>query len=184
MKPRNPIMSYSEMCEMNEQTAKNRLYSKDADASERISAMISDTKASIERMPKERISLNNTELVRSTALMYLTSCDATGCLPSKIGLARACGISRTALDDFMAKNPTSRTTEFLETFFDACAELLSNAALIGGVHPIFGIFVAKAIYKWKDVQQVEVVNTRDALHDSSDLTAAEVAQKYAELPED
>ena len=183
MKPKNPIMSFDEMREMNEQVAQNRLYSKDADASERISAMISDTKASIEKMPKERIALHDTELVRQTALTYLSACDAAGCLPSKIGLARACGISRTAIDDFMAKNPSSRTTEFLETFFDACAELLSNAALIGGIHPIFGIFVAKAVYKWKDVQQVEVVQPQTGPL-FTETNPIDIANKYNALPED
>lgn len=97
--------------------------------------------------------------------------------------ARACGISRTAIDDYMAKNPSSRTTAFLEVFFDACAELLSNAALIGGIHPIFGIFVAKAIYKWKDVQQVEFVQPQSGPLDCT-VNLEEMAEKHKELPDD
>lgn len=183
-KPKGKIMGFPEMVEMNQEIAQtSRLYSKDIDVGDRISAMISDTRQSIEQMP-ERISLNDTRTVRRVALAYLTACDKGGCLPSKIGLARACGLSRQAIDSFMSQNPGHSTTEFFEVFFDACAELLSNAALIGGVHPIFGIFVAKAVYKWKDVQQVEFTTNNSPLHSENSATADEIAAKYAELPAD
>lgn len=181
--PKGNIQSYEQMISSNQQITQSRLYARDDATSEKISAMVESTRQSLEQMPK-KIDLHDTELVRRVALQYLTACDNTACLPSKTGVCRALGISRQAVDAYMQREPKSSTTAFLEVFFDACAELLTNAALIGGIHPIMSIFIAKSIYKYKEVSTLEVVNPHDALHDSSDLTAAEVAQKYAELPAD
>ena len=47
----------------------------------------------------------------------------------------------------MNNNPRHSTTEYLSIVFDAFNELLSNAALAGSVHPVYAIFLGKAVYQ-------------------------------------
>lgn len=158
-KPKYPAMTDEQMDAMNlEIRGSNRLYSKTEDTSDKISYLVHNATEAMTNLP-EKIALRDTETVKDVSLRYLRSCEQTGVLPSKIGLARACGMTRAAIDDFMRRHPEHETTTFLSLFCDTCAELLNNSALIGGVHPIVAIFCSKAIYKWREA--VEIVTPQN-----------------------
>ena len=181
-KPKNAIMSYSEMIEANEVRASSRMFSKDTDNGEKISALVNNTRKDLAAMP-ERISLGDTATVRTVTELYLMSCDEVGVLPSKIGLCRAYGCSRQAVVDYMNNNPRHSTTEYLSIVFDAFNELLSNAALAGSVHPVYAIFLGKAVYGLRDNTVLEIkTEEKNPLH--SNVTADEIAKKYEALPDD
>ena len=173
-KPAHEILSYSDMVEMNEAKRLTRLYSKTEDASERVSALIANAAAELDNLPS-RISLRDTQTVKAVTRQYLLACEQTGVLPSKMGLARAFGVSRQAIDNFISRNGEHDTTEFLRICFDTFAELLSNSALIGGVHPIMAIFVEKAVFGWKEQNVVEI-STPNPLGES--ISQDELAARY------
>ena len=180
-RPKGSIMSYSEMVEANEIRASSRMFSKDTDNGEKISTLVSNVRREFATMP-EKISLRDTEMVRRVTEQYLKSCDATGVLPSKIGLCRAYGCSRQAITDYMNNNPNHSTTDYLSIVFDAFNELLSNAALAGSVHPVYAIFLGKAVYGLRDNSSVEikVSNNNQLPYDFSN----EQAMQFMGLPED
>ena len=181
-KPKNTIMSYSEMIEANEVRASSRMFSKDTDSGEKISALVNNTRRELAAMP-ERISLRDTATVRTVTEQYLKSCDITGVLPSKIGLCRAYGCSRQAVVDYMNNNPQHSTTEYLSIVFDAFNELLSNAALAGSVHPVYAIFLGKAVYGLRDNITLEVSRPKDDTLGYTDFSP-EAIQRFSDLPED
>ncbi len=173
-KAKRPVMTYGEMVEMNESKRGTRLYSKIEDGTDKVQALINQTLQELVNIP-DRISLRDTQAVRNIALAYVNSCAQTGVLPSKMGLARACGITRKGIDDYMFRNPESETTVFLSLLFDAFAECLSNAALTGSCHPIFAIFVEKALFGWRDALTIEASPTN--VLGSDEMTAADLQAK-------
>ena len=87
-------------------------------------------------------------------MRYLHSCERTGAIPSKIGLARACGVNRKSFDKFMREHPDHPTTAFLEIVTDAFSEALTQASLNGSVQPIVSIFLQKALYGMRENEQI------------------------------
>ena len=179
-KPAHEIMSPSEMLELAEEQRMTRLYSKVEDSTDKVQALVGTLADELANMP-ERISLRDTATVKIVAAQYVDACRTVGVIPNKIGLCRAMGISRQAADSFMDRNPDHPTSQFLEIVYDSFAELLSNSALIGASHPIFSIFITKAVYKWRDNISVEYVgNNQNSIY--GEYTPEQVVQKYEELP--
>lgn len=153
--PKNGIMDSDSMDRMNVQTVgSSRLYAKDVDAGEKVAAIVHMAADSMAKVP-EKINLYDAEQVRAVTLEYLRSCERTGALPSKIGVARAMGITRQTIDAFLKSHPDQPSAQFLELLFDACAEALTNAALAGGVREITAIFISKAQFGWRDTITLE-----------------------------
>ena len=148
-KPKGNIQTDSEMDESNALIVQNHLYGKDLDASEKVSAIVSAISENLIDIPKQ-IRLSDTEQVKSVTKRYLRSCYRTGVIPSKTGLARACGCTRNGLDKFVREHPGHATSEYLQICFEAFAEMLSMSSLTGGNHAIVGIFLLKAMYGFKD----------------------------------
>lgn len=156
-----------------------RLYSKDVDSGEKIGMLVRDLTNEVSDIG-EKINFNDTELVRRTTLRYLQSCERTGKIPTKIGLARACGCSRRAFERFIQRHPDHTTTAFLEVAIDAFSEALSQASLNGSVQPIVSIFLQKAIYGMRENDQVatpqdnplgEATSTEDLMKKYAELTS-------------
>lgn len=180
-RPSHEIMNSEEMDAMNGQILlDNRLYSKGADGTEQVRAILSEITGDLIETP-QKIRLGDTAAVEATTRAYVSSCVRSGVLPSRQGHARSMGVSRQGVSKFMRQHPEHETTAYLEIVYDAFAEALSMASLTGRVHPIVGIFVLKAIYGWRDglPEEQELENTVDV-----GLSAAEIARKYAELPDE
>lgn len=159
--------------------SRSYLYSKDIDSGDKIGIIISSLTKEIEEVG-EKTNLSNTAQVRENSIRYLKSCQRTGSIPSKIGLARALGMSKYGITRFMKLHPEHSTTQFLEILFDAFAEALSQASLNGSVHPIVAIFLQKALYDMRENTTI-VEPKNDPLGEASDSET--LAQKYAELTE-
>ena len=173
-KPAGHILADDEMMELAESQHRSRLYSKDADGSEKIQAIVETLSDELKQMPK-KISLRDTETVVNTAQRYVNACGSTGTIPTKIGLCRAMGCSRNAVDNFMGNNPEHPTTEALRIIFDAFSEALNAAALSGSVQPIVSIFISKAVYGWRDTAQIEVVQNSTML--GPELSAEDIEKR-------
>ena len=110
--PANDMMEYQDMVNMQQRKRNSRLYAKtDSDSADKISTLIDTTANELSKMVlSDKISLKNVETVRRKSEEYIKACQDTGTLPSKIGLSRAFGISRQAIEDFMKRNPTHATS--------------------------------------------------------------------------
>ena len=180
--PKNEIMTINEMDDMNyEILSHSRLYDRDTSASEKVAVTVGAITQQLIDFPAERISLRDANTVKATTYNYLKSCERIGIIPSKIGLSRALGISRTAIDAFVRRNPDSETGRFLSMAFDAFAEMLSANSLSGSVHPIVSIFLQKALYGFRDNS---AVIEQSELPEENSLTIEEIEQRYADLPEE
>ena len=177
-RPANPPMDYQEMLSMNRDRQAGRLHTGDSSAV--VSTLIKNAAKELSSMG--RISLNDTATIRQKTFEYLDACKETGVVPAKTGLARAFGVSRQAIDDFMKRNPTHETSLFLDVVLDAFVEVLTNSALYGGTNIIMSIFLSKAIYKLRDNTTLEIVNTSASDNDYS--TPEQIARKYNTLPAD
>ncbi len=135
----------------------NRIYNKqNAEGGAIVSEIVTQLAEDLARMP-QKADLKNTAQIERICISYVDACAKAGAIPSKIGLARALGMSRRTVDYFMERHPEHPTAQLLEIVFDAFSEALSTAALAGATNNIFSIFVSKALYKWKDTVSIEAV---------------------------
>ena len=131
--------------------------------------------------PGKKIKLADTKQVIRTLDRYLKSCERIGAIPNKSGFAVACGTNRNAFTRFAAAHPEHPTTKFLEVVFESFADINVQAGQSGSCHPIFAMFVLKALYQMRENDKVEqpAENPLGEITDTSELM-----KKYAEmLPE-
>lgn len=143
--PSGVIKSDEEMDAHNLVVAESALYSKTIDSGAKVGMLIKNLSDEMSKIGTP-INFRDTETVRDTCMRYLRSCERTGVIPSKTGLARACGVSSKGIDAFVKKNPGHPSAELFQILIEAFAEALSQASLNGSVHPIVGIFLQKALY--------------------------------------
>lgn len=177
---KNKPMSLEQMNEMNtEIVAGNHLYP-DAvtDRADAIRGIVATIGTDVIR-DRERVDLRDTESVKAVAQIYLKSCEITGLLPSKSGLARGMGYSRAGIWAFMRSNPEHRTTEFLSIMFDAFSEAVDVAAMGNTIHPIYAIFTQKAQYDLRDNAPIPEPPKRSPLDGVQ--SQEELARKLAEI---
>lgn len=177
---KNKPMSLEQMNEMNtELIVGNHLYP-DAvtDRADAIRGIVGTIGNDVMR-DRERVDLRDTESVKTVAQIYLKSCEITGMLPSKSGLARGMGYSRAGIWAFMRDNPGHRTTEFLSVLFDAFSEAVDLAAMGNSIHPIYAIFTQKAQYDLRDNAPIPDPPKRSPLDGA--LSEEELRKRIAEL---
>lgn len=149
-RPKNEIMSIADMEKLAVETRTgNRLYSRTADGAEVVNALTARLAAELANPPK-KIDLRDAEMVRAVAVKYVEACSHAGTIPSRLGLCRAMGISRQAVDRFIRYHPQEPSVETLRVIFDGFADTLHSAALTNACHPIVGIFTLKAQAGWRD----------------------------------
>lgn len=94
----------------------------------------------------EHISLSDTAEVKKRTLIYLKACEENAVFPSMLGLSRALGYSRQEIDSWKTKRQGTETARWLNSFADACAETLHQAALTKHTSEITTIFLSKSLY--------------------------------------
>lgn len=178
--PRAEIMTLQQMDVMNQEFGNSRLYDKSSGNAEKVAEAVSAITKQIMAAPQERIRLSDANAVKATAFQYLASCQKIGICPSKIGLARAFGLTRRSLDTFAIRNPESETGIFLSMLFDAFAEILTLTTMTGATREIFGIFLLKAVYSFRDAADIESPAAYDPERKPS---ADEIVDKWKDLPD-
>lgn len=146
-----------------------------------VSALVGQLASQLEQneIEQRKISLNDTERVKDISLLYIRSCQASGCVPNLAGVALALGISRRALEYFKTRNPDHETSKWFNLLKEQFGETLMQAALDGAVAPIPAIFMAKANYGWRDDPEPEVQNNDG----QEELSPDAIAAKWQDLPE-
>lgn len=176
--PAGVIQSDEEMVEHNKLTVVNaKNIMRGEKVTENIQAIIASIGAGVAQVG-QRIHLSDTQTVQDTAKRYIMSCYEAGLLPSKQGLARACGVSLTGVTKFMREHPHHDTTAYIEMVYDAFAEMRETAALNGAAHPIVSIFGLKANYGYRENEPVAEVK-ESPLGEAEDTDT--IAKKYLEL---
>ena len=152
-KPLNNPQTYDEMVSYNEETkASSKLYKAenaefiDGQLSKMINSFSSEL---ITAGAKEKISLGDLRAVKEQTILYLGSCAKTATIPSIAGLARALGMTRRAIYDYINRNEYTGSAIWLEQCKDLFSDMLSNAALRGCCNPVVAIFLQKAQFGLK-----------------------------------
>ena len=184
-RPKDDIMSPTDMVKLAEETrVGNRLYSRTTDGAEVVSALTARLAAELATLPK-KIDLRDKEMIKAVAISYVDACSRAGTIPSRIGLCRAMGISRQAVDYFMNHHSEEPSVETLRIIFDGFADTLNSAALTNACHPIVGIFTLKAQGGFRDTVTFEAPLVGDPLGDrvSAEAIVAKYEQDGIELPD-
>lgn len=115
---------------------------------------------SFEQMAKlatsEHISLSDTTELKKRSLIYLKACQDHCVFPSMAGLARCLGYSRRELEIWRTKHQNTDTAKWLDSFADACADNLHQAALTKSTSEITTIFLSKALYGMTETSRLEL----------------------------
>lgn len=122
----------------------------------------------------QRVKLSDTETVKRITLEYMRVCAENSAIPNTSGLARALGMSRQALYDFIKRHPDGETTEWLKDVSDSFGQILIDAAITGVTAPIPSIFAAKARYGWREDDRPEITDD----HRLTDEESEELLEKY------
>lgn len=179
-RPHGNIQKPSEMlATAQEQRLNNRIYSKTADSGMVVAAITAELAAELANLPI-KADLKDTEQIRRVVVAYVGACSQAGLLPSKLGLARALGMSSRNLDKFCENHPQHETAEFLELVFDSFSDALSTAALSGATAQVYSIFIGKSLYKMRDNATIEI-DTRKYDPLGERVSADKIADKYKDL---
>ena len=175
-KPHGNIQKPIEMvATAQERRMNSRIYSKTADGGLVVSAIVEQLAEELAEIP-QKADLRDTEQIKRICVAYVASCAKAGTIPSKIGLARALGMSRKTVDVFLQRHPEHETAQALELVFDAFAEALSTAALAGSVQQVYAIFISKCLYAWEDTVTIKAIPP-DPM--DRQRTAAEILARYS-----
>ena len=128
------------------------------------------------------IDISDPQQVESRINEYFTACENQDMKPNMVGMANWIGIDRTTLasrkrGEYRGGSHSHVINKAVGILEDLWVDYMQN----GKINPASGIFLAKNMFQYKDVQDV-VLTPNQPLSDAQ--SAVDVAQKYAELPED
>lgn len=179
-KPKGNIATPEQMQALAEGQRNSRLYSKENDAGEVVAALGARLAMEIENLPS-KADLRDAGMIQTVAAAYVANCARAGTIPCKSGLCRCLGYSRQGVEYFLKHHENEDGAEKLRMIFDAFAELLNDAALTGACREVTAIFLAKAIYGYRDTVSIET-ELREDPYGYQHRTAEEIIKKYADLP--
>lgn len=172
-KPHNNVQQPIQMlATAQERRLNSKIYNRTADGGTVVEAIVEQLAKELVEIP-QKADLKNTEQIKKIVIAYVAMCSKAGTIPSKIGLARALGMSRRTVDYFLERHPEHPTAEVLELAFDAFAEALSTAALANATNNVYSIFLSKALYKFEDTVTVKAVppDPMDAKSSAAEIMA-------------
>lgn len=107
---------------------------------------------------RKKIDFNDFAMVQARTYEYLEACERAAVYPSVMGLAvHGFGISRQALNQYLARNPETQTAEFINEVRDLMADILTNAAIYRNADSVSVIFQLKNHFDHADRVQLEPV---------------------------
>ena len=187
-KPLNNPQTYDEMVSYNEETkASSKLYKAenaefiDGQLSKMINSFSSEL---ITAGAKEKISLGDLRAVKEQTILYLGSCAKTATIPSIAGLARALGMTRRAIYDYINRNEYTGSAIWLEQCKDLFSDMLSNAALRGCCNPVVAIFLQKAQFGLRETSTLEIAPARTSDPLGPRMSVEELEARIDALPDD
>lgn len=128
----------------------------------------------------EHIALSDTTELKKRSLIYLKACEENSVFPSMSGLARSLGYSRRELEIWRTKHQNSDTAKWLDSFADACAETLHQAALTKSTSEITTIFLSKALYGMTETQNLILTQGTYDSHEEIDMDTLRAEYEYYE----
>ena len=132
----------------------------------------------VEMATKEKVSLEDVETVKTRTILYLRACEETGTFPSSLGLARSLGYSDRALRNWRTHKPNSETAQWLEMFNDLCADVLNQSALKNNANSIVSIFLNKAMYGFRETNELVLTPNTNSLDDEVAYSAEDIRKRY------
>lgn len=112
---------------------------------------------------------------------YFDACEVHDMKPNMVGMANWLGVSRETVNTWKRGEYRSSThSDVIRKAVDILESLWVDYMQNGKINPASGIFLAKNMFQYKDVQDI-VVEPKQQL--GYDLSPDDVA-KFAELPED
>lgn len=186
---KNPAQSYEEMTETMEEARDNGLalskgnsiYKQQAGEYKKgeLSTLLqAKTQELVEVATREKVSLADSEEVKRRTIVYLRACEETSTFPSALGLARSLGYSDRALRNWRNKQPLSETAQWLEMFNDLCADVLNQSALDNNANSIVAIFLNKAMYGFRETNELVLTPNTSQLEEEAAYSAEEIRKRY------
>lgn len=134
---------------------------------------------------KEKVSLEDIDTVKARTIIYLRACEETGTFPSSLGLARSLGYSDRALRNWRNFKSDTETARWLEMFNDMCADILNQSALKNNANSIVSIFLNKAMYGFRETNELVITPNAPGYEDEAAYSAEEIRKRYmADIPAD
>lgn len=186
---KNPAQSYEEMTGTMEEARENGLalskgnsiYKQQAGEYKKgeLSTLLqAKTQELAEVATREKVSLADSEEVKRRTIVYLRACEETSTFPSALGLARSLGYSDRALRNWRNKQPLSETAQWLEMFNDLCADVLNQSALDNNANSIVAIFLNKAMYGFRETNELVLTPNTSQLEEEAAYSAEEIRKRY------
>lgn len=186
---KNPAQSYEEMTGTMEEARENGLalskgnsiYKQQAGEYKKgeLSTLLqAKTQELVEVATREKVSLADSEEVKRRTIVYLRACEETSTFPSALGLARSLGYSDRALRNWRNKQPLSETAQWLEMFNDLCADVLNQSALDNNANSIVAIFLNKAMYGFRETNELVLTPNTSQLEEEAAYSAEEIRKRY------
>lgn len=128
-----------------------------------------------------KIDLSDVDQVRERIEWYFQSCIDDDVRPNPTGLRIALGVSRQTISMWRQglRSQRGEQAELVMQAYDMMDELWNSYMMDGKINPVAGIFLGKAVFGYKEEQNIVVTAKRDTDYE---VDAETIAQKYAELP--
>lgn len=89
-----------------------------------------------------KVNLNDLNEVEATATAYMTSCKRAGVYPTMLGFAAACGYSRKAIYEYIARH-NGKTVDYLDGLRSSWAAIIAHMGLSRQCSESVSIFLLK-----------------------------------------
>ena len=86
-----------------------------------------------------RVNLNDVDEVEATATAYMTSCKRAGVYPTMLGFAAACGYSRKAIYEYIARH-SGKSADYLDGLRSSWAAIVAQMGLARQWRPTWTLF--------------------------------------------
>lgn len=124
------------------------------------------------------IDISDPEQVQNRINEYFDFCEENDRKPNMIGMANWLGVSRETVNTWKRGDYRSSThSDLIRKAVDILEELWVDYMQNGKVNPASGIFLAKNMFQYKDVQDV-VISPQNNGED--DMSADDIAKRYIE----
>lgn len=89
-----------------------------------------------------RVNLNDVDEVEATATAYMTSCKRAGVYPTMLGFSAACGYSRKAIYEYIARH-SGKSVDYLDGLRSSWAAIIAQMGLARQCSESVSIFLLK-----------------------------------------